>query len=146
MKRRGVPRLGRPPAGFDGEPSSRYPQLAVRVPPAMLDRVRALATEEGRAIWRVLADAIEVYDRSRKAGQDALPPPKEAISPVQRNHAIETLQDRVHDVYRQLDIQLKRIAQMQQHLDELSSLVRANGIKSAGDLRRDSAIELTRTG
>ena len=145
MKRRGVSRLGRPPAGVNGEPSSRYPQLAVRVPPAILDRVRALATEEGRAMWRVLADAIEVYDRYRKVGQDALPRPKEAMSPVQRNQALEILQDRVHDVYRQLDIQLKRIAQMQQHLDELSAIVRANGI-NAGDRRRDSAIELTRTG
>ena len=71
MKRRGALHVGRPPAGFNGELSSKYPQLSVRVPPATLDRLRALATREGRAMWRILADALESYDgfkrRSRRS-------------------------------------------------------------------------------
>jgi hypothetical protein len=57
-------RAGRPPAGINGEPTSKYPQLATRVPPATLERLRALATREGRAIWRVLVDAVETYARN----------------------------------------------------------------------------------
>jgi hypothetical protein len=33
------------------------------VPPATLDRLRALASSEKRPIWRVLVDAIEAYER-----------------------------------------------------------------------------------
>jgi len=62
MKRRRGLHAGRPPAGFNGALSSKYPQLAVRVPPATLDRLRALAAQEGRPMWRILADAIETYD------------------------------------------------------------------------------------
>jgi hypothetical protein len=58
--------VGRPPAGFNGEPASEYPQLGARVPPATLDCLRAIATREGRPIWRVLVDAIETYDRDTR--------------------------------------------------------------------------------
>jgi hypothetical protein len=68
VKRRRALHVGRPPAGFDGELSSRYPQLSVRVPPATLDRLRALATQEGRAMWRILADALEGYDGLKRRG------------------------------------------------------------------------------
>jgi hypothetical protein len=63
--RPGRPSRGRPPAGLNGEPTSKYPQLATRVPPDILDRLRARATLEGRAIWRVLVDAIETYTSER---------------------------------------------------------------------------------
>ena len=59
-------RVGRPPAGLNGEPASKYPQLATRIPPATLDRLRAIATRERRAMWRVLVDAIETYDRHQR--------------------------------------------------------------------------------
>ena len=62
VKRRRASR-GRPPAGPNGEPTSKYPQLATRVPPATLERLRALATRERRAMWRVLVDAVEIYAR-----------------------------------------------------------------------------------
>ena len=62
------PRVGRPPAGLNGEPASKYPQLATRIPPATFDRLRAVATRERRAIWRVLVDAIETYDRDSRLG------------------------------------------------------------------------------
>lgn len=61
MKPGRAPRPGRPPAGFNGEPTSQYPQLAARIPSASLERLRALATRERRSIWRVLVDAIDSY-------------------------------------------------------------------------------------
>jgi hypothetical protein len=57
----GVRRGGRPPAGFNGEPTSKYPQLATRVPPATLESLRALAMQEQRSMWRILVDAVEIY-------------------------------------------------------------------------------------
>ena len=48
----------------------------------------------------------------------------------QRDDALEAMQEQIHDVYRQLDIQLKRMAQLQQQMDELSARVgRLNGLK-----------------
>ena len=69
LKRRRLPRPGRPPAGLDGEPASQYPQLSTRIPPATLDRLRALAARERRSIWRVLVDAIECYTRTESASR-----------------------------------------------------------------------------
>lgn len=66
VKRRRAVRIGRPPAGVNGALSSKYPQLAIRVPPATLDRLHALATREGRAMWRILADALEAYEGLRR--------------------------------------------------------------------------------
>ena len=59
----GPGRGGRPPAGFNGEPTSKYPQLATRVPPATLQSLRALASQERRSMWRILVDAVEIYAR-----------------------------------------------------------------------------------
>jgi hypothetical protein len=56
-------RGGRPPAGFNGEPTSKYPQLATRVPPPTLESLRALALREQRPMWRILVDAVESYAR-----------------------------------------------------------------------------------
>ena len=66
MKAGHAPRPGRPPAGFNGEPTSRYPQLAARIPAASLERLRLLATRERRSMWRVLVDAIDTYARDRR--------------------------------------------------------------------------------
>jgi hypothetical protein len=63
VKPGGPGRGGRPPAGFNGEPTSKYPQLATRVPPATLESLRALATHERRSMWRILVDAVEIYAR-----------------------------------------------------------------------------------
>jgi hypothetical protein len=80
------PRVGRPPAGLNGEPASKYPQLATRIPPATLDRLHAIATRERRAMWRVLVDAIETYDRhSRLDGppvRDEIPAPTVRETPL----------------------------------------------------------------
>ena len=61
VKSGGAGRGGRPPAGFNGEPTSKYPQLATRVPPATLESLRALAMQERRSMWRILVDAVEIY-------------------------------------------------------------------------------------
>ena len=63
VKPAGPARGGRPPAGFNGEPTSKYPQLATRVPPATLESLRALAMHERRSMWRILVDAVEIYAR-----------------------------------------------------------------------------------
>jgi len=67
----GPGRGGRPPAGFNGEPTSKYPQLATRVPPATLQSLRALASQERRSMWRILVDAVEIYARreTKPSGQ-----------------------------------------------------------------------------
>jgi hypothetical protein len=37
----------------------------------------------------------------------------------ERNNAIEALHDQIHDLYHEQDVQLRRIAQIQQQLDEV---------------------------
>jgi hypothetical protein len=66
MKPGRASRAGRPPAGFNGEPTSRYPQLSARIPTASLERLRTLAARERRSMWRVLVDAIDAYARDRR--------------------------------------------------------------------------------
>jgi predicted DNA-binding protein len=55
--------MGRPPAGFDGEAVSDYPQLSSRLPPDTLVRLHALAAVEGRPLWRIVVDAVTAYER-----------------------------------------------------------------------------------
>lgn len=55
---------------------------------------------------------------------------KGVSGPPRRDDALEAMQEQIHDVYRQLDIQLKRMAQLQQQMDELSARVgRLNDMK-----------------
>ena len=86
MERRHSRRVGRPPAGLNGEPASKYPQFSVRVPRATLDRLRAVAAQERRAMWRVLVDAIENYDRDPQLDGpsvcDEIPAPAEPEAPL----------------------------------------------------------------
>jgi hypothetical protein len=72
MKRLRHRNVGRPPAGLNGERASEYPQLAVRVPRITVERLRAVATRERRAMWRVLVDAIETYDRLTRPGDPSI--------------------------------------------------------------------------
>ena len=86
MKRRRSRRVGRPPAGLNGERASKYPQFSVRVPRATLDRLRTVAKREGRPMWRVLVDAIETYDRHPRldgpSTRDEIPAPAEPEAPM----------------------------------------------------------------
>ena len=52
---------GRPPAGIGGAPSSRYPQLAVRVPPETIEQCTQIAEKRGVAQWQVVREAIARY-------------------------------------------------------------------------------------
>jgi hypothetical protein len=53
--------------------------------------------------------------------------PKGIAGPHEQNRALEVVEERFGDVFRQLDIQLRRIAQMQVQLDELARKI-ARGV------------------
>jgi predicted DNA-binding protein len=52
-------RLGRPPAGQEGQRVADYPQLTARLPPATFAKLKAWAKVTGRPAWRLVAEAIE---------------------------------------------------------------------------------------
>jgi hypothetical protein len=55
-------RRGRPPAGIKpGEESSKYPALIVRLPPAMVKRVKAAAKQDGTTIWRWVYGVLDAH-------------------------------------------------------------------------------------
>jgi hypothetical protein len=54
-------RMGRPPAGADGERVSDYPKLAVTVRPATRTRLNAVAAVENRPAWQIVDDAVNQY-------------------------------------------------------------------------------------
>jgi len=59
-------RIGRPPAGArEGERVKDYPQLSVRLPVEIKNKLRALSLITSRPQWRLMADAIEYYLRDR---------------------------------------------------------------------------------
>ena len=57
--------MGRPPegSGKKGEPERirDYPKLLVTVRPAVRNRLKAMATVEGRAAWQIVEDALALY-------------------------------------------------------------------------------------
>ena len=57
--RKGGP--GRKPAGKDGDLSSTYPMLAVRLPPGTKAVLKALALRHGEPLWRVVDAAVAEY-------------------------------------------------------------------------------------
>jgi hypothetical protein len=54
---------GRPPAGIDGQPSSRYPMLAVRVPPEAIAQCTEIAEKRQVPQWQVVREAFARYHR-----------------------------------------------------------------------------------
>ena len=52
---------GRPPAGIGGTASSKYPQLAVRVPQETLDQCAEIAARRNVPQWQVVHEAIARY-------------------------------------------------------------------------------------
>ena len=56
-------RVGRPPAGRDGEKVKDYPQLSIRVPTEFKARLNALSVVTGLAQWRVIVEAINCFFR-----------------------------------------------------------------------------------
>jgi hypothetical protein len=51
-------RMGRPPAGDDGEKTSQWKQLAIRVPDTTLVRLRRWQMLDDRPLWRLVDEAI----------------------------------------------------------------------------------------
>jgi hypothetical protein len=71
----------------------------------------------GRQGPRGVNGAIGPRGKTGPAGKRG---PKGITGPHQQNRALEVMEERFSDVFRQLDIQLRRIAQIQAQLDELS--------------------------
>lgn len=62
-------RVGRPPAGEDGEKVKDYPQLGLRIPAEAKAKLQALSLVSAMPQWRLLSEAIECYLRARPAGE-----------------------------------------------------------------------------
>jgi hypothetical protein len=59
-------RIGRPPAGArEGEKVKDYPQLSIRLPGDVKDKLHALSVISARPQWRLISDAIECYLREQ---------------------------------------------------------------------------------
>ena len=67
--RPGTRRRGRPAAGIKGQRTSEYPQLSVRLPPETRAALCALAEAQRRPMWRILADALALWER-REMGRE----------------------------------------------------------------------------
>ena len=65
MRSQGKPKAnrgaGRPPTGLDGEKSSQYRRLALRLPDDALARLDAISRVVKHPQWRVVADALSAY-------------------------------------------------------------------------------------
>jgi hypothetical protein len=61
LKAKVAKRRGRPPAGLAGKPSSKYPQLSVRVPPKTIRQCVALAVSMGLPQWQIVRNAVDLY-------------------------------------------------------------------------------------
>jgi len=58
--------VGRPPAGLGGDKSSAYPLVSFRLPPDTVRTLRSLAAVSGRPQWRILVEALAVYETARQ--------------------------------------------------------------------------------
>jgi hypothetical protein len=56
-------RQGTAAAGIGGKPSSKYPQLAVRVPRETIEQCAEIATKKNVPQWQVVREAIARYHR-----------------------------------------------------------------------------------
>jgi hypothetical protein len=99
-------RAGRRPAGPNGERTSAYPQLSVRLPPATLTRLRDLSRSLRVPQCRILADALDAYlerqalnrgerpdvgaDRPR---HDRLTPPSNSFGPSSSASPMQAILD-----------------------------------------------------
>jgi hypothetical protein len=59
-------RIGRPPAGARlGEKVKDYPQLSIRLPAEVKATLHALSVISARPQWRLVADAVACYLKTR---------------------------------------------------------------------------------
>jgi hypothetical protein len=62
-KRATVNKVGRPPAGNDGERVKDYPQVSFRLPKESRDKLVALSQVRKQPQWRLIVDSVECYLR-----------------------------------------------------------------------------------
>ena len=55
--------VGRPPAGRGGERVKDYPQVSVRLPADVKQKLRALGVIRKQPQWRLIVDAVACYLR-----------------------------------------------------------------------------------
>ncbi len=56
-------RVGRPPAGDDGERVKDYPQVSFRLPTEARDKLLALSQVRKQPQWRLIVESVECYLR-----------------------------------------------------------------------------------
>lgn len=56
--------VGRPPAGRGGERVKDYPQVSVRLPTDVRQKLRALVEIRRQPQWRLVVEAVECYLRT----------------------------------------------------------------------------------
>ncbi len=61
--RRDVRRPGRPPAGEQGARVKDYPQVSVRLPREVRDKLIALSRIRKQPQWRLIVDSVECFLR-----------------------------------------------------------------------------------
>jgi hypothetical protein len=54
-------KVGRPPAGDDGERVKDYPQVSFRLPKAARDKLLALSQVRKQPQWRLIVESVECY-------------------------------------------------------------------------------------
>lgn len=57
-------RVGRPPAGDQGERVKDYPQVSFRLPKTTRDTLIALSTVRKQPQWRLIVESVECYLRA----------------------------------------------------------------------------------
>lgn len=63
QKRKIVRKVGRPPAGDDGERVKDYPQVSFRLPTEVRDKLVALSEVRKQPQWRLVVESVECYLR-----------------------------------------------------------------------------------
>jgi predicted DNA-binding protein len=63
QKRKIVRKVGRPPAGDDGERVKDYPQVSFRLPIEARDKLVALSQVRKQPQWRLIVESVECYLR-----------------------------------------------------------------------------------
>jgi len=64
--------IGRPPAGQSGEKVQHYPQVSVRLPRVVKQKLQALVVVRKQPQWRLIVDALECYLRDLPAHERRL--------------------------------------------------------------------------
>jgi hypothetical protein len=70
--------MGRKPEGLGtkGEPKRirDYPKLLVTIRPSMKARLRRIASRENRPMWKVIDDAVQLYEQTHAKKQRRISP------------------------------------------------------------------------